>query len=229
MPHRPLDVWPALGAALLLLMIAVTAVPAMAQDAEASAGESAEAKTAFAVADMFGDHMVLQRNCRVPVWGKAAAGSEVTVELIGNQAQKATAKADESGNWRVDLEPLNAGGPYQMQITAGQQTRQFSDVLVGEVWFCSGQSNMEWELWQTDGGEEAVAGAQDDMLRVYKVPHNATAVGASQARGPWEVAGPDAVRNFAAVGYHFGRSIREQVGEGVPVGLIESAFGGTPI
>ena len=112
----------------------------------------------------FGDHMVLQRDVPVKVWGEAAPGKRVTVELAG---EKASAKADKTGRWSVSLPALQAGGPYTMVVKSGKESITFEDVLMGEVWLCSGQSNMEWRLRDVRNAEIEVANANYPMIRSF--------------------------------------------------------------
>ncbi|QDU27402.1 hypothetical protein ETAA8_24890 [Anatilimnocola aggregata] len=160
------------------------------------------------VAPIFGNGMVLQREIAVPVWGTASPGEEVTVTL---GEQKQTAKADEMGKWQVELNKLTAGGPHELTV-AGKNMLKFTDVLVGEVWLCSGQSNMAWRLAQCNADAE-ISAANDDQLR-----HNG---GGSN----WQKTTPQTAGNFSGVGYYFGKELRKALG--VPVGLINRSVGGT--
>ncbi len=170
------------------------------------------------VASPFGDHMVLQRDQPIALWGKAKPGETVTLAL---GAATATAVADGTGKWSATLAPMPAGGPHQIAIRSGSDVVQLSDVLVGEVWLCSGQSNMEWSLKQLD--ETA---ASDGSLRLLKVPRLATGVEQESFQASWSVCDPTTAATFSAVAYHFGRELRARLD--VPVGLVQSAWGGTP-
>ncbi len=179
----------------------------------------------------FTDHLVLQRERPVPIWGTAAAGERVTVEF-GTQRLETTADAD--GNWLVRLAPLSASAEPTQLTVRGQNTITLHDVLVGEVWFCSGQSNMEKPLGERKGQrptpayELEVAASDQPQLRLFQVPRTD-----QPQSGPgvlrWLPSSPENLRasNFSAVGYHFGRLLRQTLG--VPVGIIHSSFGGTRI
>jgi sialate O-acetylesterase len=170
---------------------------------------------------LFTDGAVLQQGMRVPVWGTAAEGEKVTVSIEG-QTVSTTATG---GQWRVRLKPLRAGGPYTMKI-AGENTVELHDLLVGEVYVCSGQSNMELPLAQTADAQAAIAGSTDPMLHLFTVRHRISDTPVRDVSGAWQTCGPETVKSFSAVAYFFGRDLRRA--RKVPVGLIESAWGGTP-
>jgi sialate O-acetylesterase len=174
------------------------------------------------VPSVFADHMVLQRDAPIPVWGKAAAGEKITVSLSDKRAETA---ANAEGKWRVDLPALPAGGPHTLTI-AGTNTITFQDVLVGEVWFCSGQSNMEFKLPAALNGAKESADANFPLIREF----NADKVIASQPRedvkGKWFVCSPANAKEFSAVAYFFAREIHASLK--VPIGLIHSSAGWTP-
>lgn len=170
---------------------------------------------------VFSDHMVLQRDKAVPVWGKAAPGEEVTVEFAG---QKKTTKAGADGKWMVELEAMPANAQPQV-LKAGAVAVQ--DVLVGEVWLASGQSNMEWEMnWKSDTQAE-IPGANHPNLRLFKVPKTVALSPQDDVPAAWAPSTPESVGAFSAVGYHFGLRMQEELK--VPVGVILSAWGGTRI
>jgi sialate O-acetylesterase len=181
---------------------------------------------------LFTDHMVLQRDMKVPVWGTADPGEMVTV-TIGDK--RATATADDKGKWMVTFEPLKAGGPLSLTAKGKQSGVELTDVLVGEVWICSGQSNMEWSLKQTRDPQDVIANSKNDRIRLFDVPKkpNAspqTALGDPYAEkgrqfGKWLQCEPQTVPTFSAVGYYFGRKLEKDLG--VPIGLINSSWGGT--
>ena len=171
---------------------------------------------------LFSDGAVLQRNIAVPVWGTAKDGEKVTVQFAG-QSVSTVAK---DGKWLVRLKPLIASAtPSAMQI-AGENTVTVKNVLVGEVWICSGQSNMQWPLEKSANGVEAIAAANDPQLRLLTVPRAAKDEPQSEAAVKWVECTPTTVPGFSAVGYFFGRDLRKALN--VPVGLINSSVGGTP-
>ncbi len=169
---------------------------------------------------LFGTGAVLQRGIRLPVWGTARDGERVTVKLCG---QTATATAV-SGKWKVWLKPMRAGGPFALEV-AGDRTVVSHDVLIGDVWVCSGQSNMELPLWMARDGEAAARASSDPQLRLYSVAHNIQPESVADARSAWAACGPASVREFSGVGYHFGQELRKALG--VPIGLINTSYGGT--
>lgn len=176
-------------------------------------------------ASLFSDHMVLQRGKANPVWGRATAGEQVTVR-IGDQTVTTTASAD--GKWRAELPVLEAGGPHTLRITDGKTTVTCSDVLVGEVWLASGQSNMNWSIAQSADPQKEAAAANVPDIRLYTVPRTPSLVRLEYVDNDpsWQRCTSETVRNFSAVAYHFGRDLHESLG--VPVGLIHSSVGGTP-
>jgi sialate O-acetylesterase len=172
---------------------------------------------------VFSDHAVLQRGMPVPVWGWADPGAEVTVSFAG-QTQRA--KADAGGNWRVVLKALDASAePRVLRVQAGAETREVQDVLVGEVWVASGQSNMEWPLNKTEGGEADVAAATHANIRLLAVPRVMSLTNQADVAAAWTACTPEAAREFSAVGYHFSTNLHAELK--VPVGIIRSAWGGT--
>ncbi|MFN0119472.1 MAG: sialate O-acetylesterase [Blastocatellia bacterium] len=184
------------------------------------------AVTALARADvklpaLVSNGMVLQQGVAVPVWGWAEDGESVTVQF---QKQKLTAVAA-GGKWMVRLKPLKAGGPFTMTIK-GKNTIELSDILVGEVWICSGQSNMEWPMRNTDGAAAEMAAAKYPMIRLFSVPRQEIATPASDVKGRWEACAPETIPQFSAIGYYFGRDLHKA--RNVPVGLIDNAVGGSP-
>jgi sialate O-acetylesterase len=178
---------------------------------------------------LFSDHMVLQRGAKAPVWGTADPGEQVKVTLGSASAQ---ATADSAGQWKVELGPLEAGGPFEMTV-AGTNTVTLHDVAVGEVWICSGQSNMEMAVGNSArawGGvynaEQEIAAGNYPMIRHFAVKRAVAGKPQPDVTGQWVVATPETVGEFTAVGYFFGREIHEALG--VPVGLIHTSWGGTP-
>jgi hypothetical protein len=169
------------------------------------------------------DHMVVQRGAAVPVWGWADAGEEVTVSLAG---QTQTARADAGGKWRVKLDKLEAAGPHTLTVK-GKNTLTVKDVLVGEVWLASGQSNMQWSVAQARDPDKERAAADFPQIRMFTVARKPAREPQSDCSGSWQVCSPQTVGQFSAAAYFFGRDLHQKLG--VPVGLINSSYGGTII
>ena len=172
---------------------------------------------------VFGDHMVVQCDAPVPVWGWADPGEKVTVTLGG---QSKTATADSAGKWSVKLDALSAGGPHVLKVQ-GKNTLERGDVLVGEVWLCSGQSNMAWTVASSANKEAEIAAANFPKIRMLQVDRKTASEPQDDCRCQWQVCSPDTVAGFSAAAYFFGRELHKELG--VPVGLINSSWGGTPI
>ncbi|MCE0523317.1 MAG: hypothetical protein LV480_10445 [Methylacidiphilales bacterium] len=171
---------------------------------------------------VFSEHMVLRAERPNPIWGWAKTGAEVAVTFQG-QTKKAV--ADASGKWRLDLPPAPAGGPYRLEVSSGSEKIAFTDVLAGEVWICSGQSNMEWTVSMVGNLEKEIAASYHPNIRLLNIPHVASAEVKSDVRAAWQICVPETVRDFTAVGYFFGRDIHQN--RKAPVGLINSSWGGT--
>jgi sialate O-acetylesterase len=172
----------------------------------------ARAAERLAVAQIFGNHMVLQQGAPVSVWGVAKAGAVVQVSF-GGQNVKATARKD--GQWRVVLDSLKASTtPREMSVSSEAAKLKFGDVLVGDVWICAGQSNMQFKLGSCTNAEAEIAAAKHPRLRL-------------NMGKTWQVSSPASVKSFSGVAYFFGRKL--QTDTGTPVGLIARALGGTPI
>lgn len=175
---------------------------------------------------LFSNNMVLQRGTKVPVWGKADDNENVTVEMCG---QKVTTVAKD-GKWFVQLQPLKAGGPFELVIK-GNNIVTISNVLVGEVWLCSGQSNMERKIGQAMVKKEylwadEIKNANNyPLIRQYTVPELPSTMPIDDANGKWEICDTGTVKGFTAVGYFFAKKIQENLN--VPVGLLFSAYGGS--
>ncbi|MBK1882981.1 hypothetical protein JIN85_11180 [Luteolibacter pohnpeiensis] len=179
------------------------------------------------LAPLFQDGAVLQREKKVPVWGRATAGKEVTVEFSG---QTKTTTADAAGRWQVSLDPLHADAHGQtLSVTeAGSPATEIGDILVGEVWLCSGQSNMEFGVNNTPPNEQAIAKEGTvELLRLFQVPRKVSNVRQETVDAKWTHASPEAAMNFSAVGYFFGKMLSEKLH--VPVGMIHSSWGGSRI
>jgi len=167
--------------------------------------------------------MVLQSGAKVPVWGWASPGTKVTVAIAGQQAQAVT---DGEGRWRTDLDDLKVGGPHQMVVTGGATIR-ITDVLVGEVWLASGQSNMAMQVSRSQDAERESAAADLPKIRMFTVKRAPKTVAQRDCQGSWVVCSPRSVPAFSATAYFFGRRVHQTLK--VPVGLINSSVGGTPV
>ncbi|MES2464123.1 MAG: sialate O-acetylesterase [Armatimonadota bacterium] len=170
------------------------------------------------------DGMVVQQKVPIRLFGRATPGEKVTLKL---GSQSGTATTGSNGQWDATLKALPSGGPYTLTIS-GKNTLTIKDVLVGEVWVCSGQSNMEWTTANTTGGAEAALASADPKLRMFTVTK--TVQGEPQydvAGGTWESAAPQTTPRFSAVGYYFARALRKKLG--VPIGMIHTSWGGTRI
>ncbi|MEP7319777.1 MAG: sialate O-acetylesterase, partial [Panacibacter sp.] len=171
---------------------------------------------------IFGDNMVLQRNKLIPVWGWAAANEKITVQF--NQQTK-NIKADKSGKWMVQLDAESAGGPFTLTVK-GKNTITFNDVLVGEVWICSGQSNMEFSVRSVINADKEMASANYPMIHHFAVPKDVSAVPKNDVTGgSWMICSPETVGDFTAVGFFFARELYNELK--IPIGLIHTSWGGT--
>ncbi|RPD41249.1 sialate O-acetylesterase [Chitinophaga barathri] len=177
--------------------------------------------------NIFGDSMVLQRDVPIRIWGTASPGEQVTVSL---HHQKKSARAGENGNWQVTLAPEKAGGPYNLAVT-GKKTIILAGVLLGDIWFCSGQSNMEFPVKGWSGvldADEVVSQALHPQIRLYTVPGNVAALPSLESNeANWRTCSPASIPSFSAVAYFFGRRLQQELN--VPIGLINSSWGGTQI
>ncbi|MGQ9462344.1 MAG: sialate O-acetylesterase [Candidatus Fervidibacter sp.] len=173
---------------------------------------------------IFGDHMVLQSKMPVPIWGWAAPREEVAV-IVKGKLYRVT-KAAPDGCWMVKLPPQPPGGPYELIVRTRNETTRFVDVLFGEVWICSGQSNMEWPVQWAQNAQQEIATANFPQIRFFIVEKAIALEPKSDCKGRWVVCSPETIGVFSAVGYFFGREIHKQLK--VPVGLIGTYWGGTP-
>ncbi len=174
---------------------------------------------------LISDGMVLQRDTELKIWGWAAPGENIAIEFTGKQC---TTTADSSGEWMVILPPMQAGGPYKMTLTASNSLT-VSDILIGDVWLCSGQSNMELPVRRVRPLYEAdIAAAENNSIRSFTVPKTFVFTGPQSdlPGGKWTAADPETVLDFSAAAWFFAREINQTYG--VPVGLLTSAFGGSP-
>jgi sialate O-acetylesterase len=173
---------------------------------------------------VFGSHMVLQRDLPVRVWGNADAGEKVTITFAG---QTATATTDANGKWSIKLKamPVNAKG--QAMTIAGKNTVTLDDILVGDVWVCSGQSNMEFSTSSAINAQKEIAAANFPMIRLLKVRKDTSPVPLEDCSATWATCSPETVGGFSAVGYFFGRDLQQLLN--IPIGLVGTYWGGTPV
>jgi sialate O-acetylesterase len=193
---------------LLLLALSLLACVASAADLRLS--------------PLFGDGMVLQRDDTIRIFGDATAGKQVQASLAGKSAE---AVADAKGHWRISLDPLPAGGPHRIEVSSGGETLTISDVLIGDVWVASGQSNMEWSVDQIDASGKV---QPNNKIRLFSVPRAAhveprTEVGAAQ----WKACNPEEAGDFSVVAYFFASEIQRETG--IPIGVIDTSIGGTSL
>jgi sialate O-acetylesterase len=174
---------------------------------------------------VIGSHMVLQRAQLCPIWGWADPGEKVTVEFAG---QKKSAVAAADGSWSVELRAMKANSTPQTMTITGKNKVTVEDVLVGEVWLCSGQSNMEWSVADSDNANNEIAAGNHPRIRQIKIPHNTSDKPERNVKSDgWNVADTNTVGKFSAVGYYYGRVLMKELD--VPVGLLGCNWGGTRI
>jgi sialate O-acetylesterase len=177
------------------------------------------------------DNMVLQQKATVKLWGKAKAGQIINVNASWKASVKAT--TDVNGNWMATIQTPAAGGPYTINISAPDKSLTIQNVLIGEVWFCSGQSNMEMPMagWPPNdtilGSAREIAAANNNKIRLFNVLRGVSFSPEENCTGKWEVCSPSTVSTFSATAYFFGKKLYQHLQ--VPIGLIESAWGGTPV
>lgn len=170
---------------------------------------------------LFTEGMVLQRGMRVPVWGTAPNGEKVTVRFRGQEVSA----MPNNGKWMVHLEKLEAGGPFELTVE-GKNKLAFKNVLVGDVWICSGQSNMEMSVRSSADFEKNINQSTNPRLRLFTVTKNPSIVPQDRLGGSWVECNPNTVGGFSAVAYFFGRDLEKALN--IPIGLIHTSWGGTP-
>jgi sialate O-acetylesterase len=185
---------------------------------------AATARAEIKLPAIIGEHMVLQRDREIPIWGWDSPGTDVRVTL---GEAKASAKADSDGKWIAKLPAQPAGGPHTLSVE-GTNRVELKDILVGEVWLCSGQSNMEWSVAQSNNPQDEIKAADHPRIRHIKIPHTPADQPQDDVKSDgWKVCSPETAANFTAVGYFFGRELQSKLD--VPIGLIGSNWGGTRI
>ena len=170
-------------------------------------------------------NMVLQRDMQVPIWGWGDAGEKITVSFAG---QSKSATVGKNGKWMLKLDKLEANAKPSNLTVKGNNEIKLGNILVGEVWICSGQSNMEWKVAQCANAKEEIAMANHSAIRLFDVPgHTVHPLPQDKGKGEWKICSPSTISSFSATGYYFGRRIHKELN--VPVGLVGSNWGGTRI
>jgi sialate O-acetylesterase len=182
-----------------------------------------EVQAAVKLPAVIGDKMVLQQQTKVPVWGTAEPGEQVSVKGSWQQLGVSTT-ADKNGRWKVKVKTPPAGGPYSLAVN-GKNSIILKDILAGEVWLCSGQSNMEMKVRDAANAKAEIADADNRYIRLFQVPHVVADSPQSDCNGEWELCNSQTVAGFSAAAYFFGRELHKELK--VPVGLIQSSLGGT--
>ena len=173
---------------------------------------------------VLGDNMVLQQGRPVPIWGWAEPGEMVAVTVPG---QSVISKADKDGQWQVKLAKLDEDKPIEINVTGSSGSKvTLKNILVGEVWVCSGQSNMQWPVSRADHAQQEIAAATYPAIRLFSVTRKTADKPRDDCTGAWSECSPQSVADFSAVGYYFGRHLHEELK--VPIGLINTSWGGTP-
>jgi len=214
-----------LSTTAVLAVLSVQAVSGAKMEWPISTTVIVDAPTGLRTANVFSDNMVLRRNAEVPVWGWAMPGQAVTVSFKG---QKAFTVADLDGKWLLKLMPMKAdANGAEMEIKTGDEKIVVKNILVGEVWLCSGQSNMQFRLQDLSEGKEQIAAANHPQIRLLTIssPPSDIPVDDILAADKWKVCGPESAAFFSAIGYFFGRDLTEKLD--IPIGLINNARGGT--
>tara|TARA_B110000003_G_scaffold275199_1_gene317132 strand:- start:1579 stop:2982 length:1404 start_codon:yes stop_codon:yes gene_type:complete len=180
--------------------------------------------------DLFSDGMVLQQKSKTKIWG--ISNENTTINIESSWGVKSSTEADANGNWITEIDTPKAGGPYSMKITDGIKTKEIKDILIGEVWFASGQSNMEMSLEgylpaePIDNAEEEILNSLNDNIRMFTVTNNVTLSKIDTVGGKWLKSNPKNSRYFSATGYFFAKKLQKDLG--IPIGIISSNWGGTP-
>ncbi len=193
-------------------------------------GVTALESKALELPAIFGDNMVMQQKTAAPIWGKASAGENI--EVISTWGEKTVAKAKTNGRWLAKLKTPEAGGPYEIKIKGKDSEITFKNVLVGEIWVCSGQSNMEMPLggWPPrdtiKNSAKEIKNAGYPEIRLFSLSRSVSVKPKEDCKGSWEQCTSETAKNFSATAYFFGKKIHEQLG--IPIGLINTSWGGTP-
>lgn len=182
------------------------------------------ANAAVTLPKIFSDNMVLQRDVATKVWGWSEKGEAITVSFNGVVFKS---KADKNGSWFLLMKPMAFGGPYEMIVKGKSNTITFKNILIGDVWVGSGQSNMEWTIKNTNNAEKEIANANHPNIRLFTVKKSMSYQPEKDVEGAWQVCSPNTIADFSAVAYFFGRKLNQDLN--VPIGLINTSWGGTNI
>jgi sialate O-acetylesterase len=174
---------------------------------------------------IFDDHMVIQQQTTIPIWGWAQPSQDVTIKVSWDTTTIRT-KSDNGTSWKSTMKTPAAGGPHTITIKAGDHVRTLVDVMTGEVWLASGQSNMEWSMNSAADGKPFVEQINDPNIRLFNVPNASAATLQVNGDGKWQVCNKESVGDFSAVAYFFGKKLNQNLN--IPIGLINSSWGGTP-
>jgi sialate O-acetylesterase len=174
---------------------------------------------------LFSDHMVIQQNATVAIWGWSRPTQNVVVNVSWDTVTMRVKSANTTF-WKTTIKTPPAGGPHTITIVAGNDRRDIKDVLSGEVWLCSGQSNMEWSMAASSDGKKVIDQVNDPQIRLFQVPQSAADTRQTRGEGVWTVCDKNTVAGFSAVGYYFGKKVNSTLNQ--PVGLINASWGGTP-
>ena len=201
---------------LLAMVVLLHSSPASAQ----AAGE------ASLLHGIFQEHPVLQRDQPIRIWGNAQPGTKIQVSL---DTHRASSRANETGKWEVRLPSMPAGGPHTLTVSDGVSTQSVGDVLVGDVWLCSGQSNMELPVWRALDAASELGSASAPTIRLLTVPQSARPVPLESfpSTAQWQTVDADSLREFSAACFYFARELQKSVD--VPMGLIDASWGGSRI
>jgi len=179
------------------------------------------------VSKFFSNHMVLQRNTPIKVWGKATSETKIKATF---KSETYTTTADTHGDWILTVGTHSAGGPYMLKIYTKNEEIVLSDILIGDVWLCSGQSNMEWPVSKTQNADSVIQSSHYDNIRHFNILSKAPKTAKhqlSEKNGAWQVCNPKTVCDFTGVGYFFGLDLYKELE--VPIGLVNSTWGGSGI
>jgi len=217
-----------IAATFIACMILITTLVPIRSGAEDSASPARSRTEHLAdgedlwVPRIFGSRMVVQQTQPLPVWGRSAPHDTIHVSLGKSRAET---QADAKGHWKLRLPPQTHGGPFQMVIRGTAAQRTFDDVFVGEVWLCSGQSNMEFPVKDALNSRSEIAAAAHPRIRLFQVPNAVAKQPQDDCCGSWMTCSPSTIGDFSAVAYFFGRELHRQLD--VPVGLIDASWGGS--